>query len=321
MYGECMSPLRGQARRTRPIGLAPLRGFEAAGRLLSFTLAAAELNLTQSSISRQVAALERQVGRPLFVRRTRALELTPAGERLLRSVQQALQQLDGSVDEVRGRRHPSRVTISTYASFASLWLVPRLARFQRDHPTVEIRVDAGDRYVDLEAEGVDIAIRRSRPVVAPGEARSLHDEHVTPAVSPLLLERSGSALRSPQDLLAFPLLDLDDSVPASSAINWARWFEFAGIEGTPPAPRLLFTFIDQSVQAAVRGQGVVLGRSPFIDDLAATGDLLIPFPKLRMRTGYRYTLIDNPATRDEPHVSTFRDWVNTEFARGPQRQT
>jgi LysR family transcriptional regulator, glycine cleavage system transcriptional activator len=308
-------------RRARPIGLASLRGFEAAGRLLSFTLAAAELNLTQSSISRQVAALESQLGKPLFVRRTRALQLTLAGVRLLRSVQQALQQLDRTVGELRGRHHPSRVTVTTYASFASLWLVPRLARFQRDHPAVEIRIDAGDRYVDLQAEGVDLAIRRARPAATPDESRPLHDEEITPALSPLLLERSGTVLRSPQDMFALPLLDLDESVPASSTIDWARWFEFAGVQSTPPAARLLFTFIDQSVQAAVRGQGVVLGRSPFIDELAATGDLLIPFPRLRMQTGYRYALIDNPATRDEPQVSLFRDWVASEFKRGPERQT
>lgn len=310
-----MSTPRAPLRR-RPIGLAALRGFEAAGRLLSFTLAAAELNLTQSSISRQVASLERQVGRPLFTRHTRALELTAAGERLLRAVQHTLQQLDRTVDELRGRHQPSRVTVTTYASFASLWLVPRLARFQRDHPAIEIRIDATDRFVDLEADAVDIAIRRSRPVAIPNTATPLHDEDATPALSPLLLERSGTSLATPRDLFAFPLLELDDPVSAAS-VNWARWFEFADVAATPPAPRLLFTFVDQSVQAAVRGQGVVLGRSPFIDDLAASGDLLLPFPSLRMRTGYRYVLVDNPETRDDPQVATFRTWVTTEFERGP----
>jgi DNA-binding transcriptional LysR family regulator len=308
-------------RRRRPIGLAALRGFEASARLLSFTLAAEELSLTQSSISRQVAALERQLGRPLFVRRTRAIELTPAGGKLLHAAQQALGQIDRTVEAIRGDGHSNRITLATYASFASLWLVPRLAAFQREHPGIDIRIDASDRLVDLEAEGVDLAIRWTRPARVPRDALQLIAEEVTPAVSPLLLERSNIRLNEPKDLFQLPLLELDDAMPTSAASAWTRWFEFAGVRAAPPAPRLLFTFVDQSVQAAVRGQGVVLGRSPFLEDLTASGDLVTPFPKLRMATGYRYWLVEREATRDAPHVAAFRTWLKTEFERGPERQT
>src|SRR5512137_34067 len=202
-------------RPRRRIGLAALRGFEASARLLSFTRAADELSLTQSSISRQVAALERQIGRALFARRTRALDLTPAGAKLLRSVQAALGQIDRAVDEIRGDGQGARVSLATYASFASLWLVPRIAAFQREHPGIELRIDAGDRFVDLEAEGVDLAVRWTRPGSVPRGALHLLDEEVTPALSPLLLERSGVALRSPRDLFQLPLLELDDGLPTS----------------------------------------------------------------------------------------------------------
>lgn len=308
-------------RPRRRIGLAALRGFEASARLLSFTRAADELSLTQSSISRQVAALERQIGRALFARRTRALDLTPAGAKLLRSVQTALGQVDRTVDEIRGDGQGARVSLATYASFASLWLVPRIAAFQREHPGIELRIDAGDRFVDLEAEGVDLAVRWTRPGSVPRGALHLLDEEVTPALSPLLLERSGVVLRSPRDLFQLPLLELDDGLPTSAASAWTRWFDYAGVRGAPPAPRLLFTFIDQSVQAAVRGQGVVLGRSPFIDDLTASGDLVTPFPRLRMPTGFGFWLIEREASRDAPHVAAFRNWLTLEFERGPRRQT
>ena len=319
MYSDPVNS-RSNSRR-RPIGLAALRGFEASARLLSFTLAAHELNLTQSSISRQVAALERQIGRPLFVRRTRALDLTPAGVKLLRSAQQLLGQLDRTVDEIRGDGHSRRITLATYASFASLWLVPRLATFQREHPGIEIRIDAGDRFVDLEAEGVDLAIRWTKAGSVPRHAVHLMTEEVTPALSPLLLERSDVRLRDPKDLFQLPLLELDDALPTSAAGTWAHWFQFAGVRAAPPAPRLLFTFVDQSVQAAVRGQGVVLARSPFLEDLTASGDLVAPFPKLRMPTGYAFWLIEREATRDAPQVAAFRDWLSREFAQGPRRQT
>jgi DNA-binding transcriptional LysR family regulator len=310
-----------KSRPRRRIGLAALRGFEASARLLSFTRAADELNLTQSSISRQVAALERQIGRSLFVRRTRALELTAAGAKLLRSVQGALGQVDRTIDEIRGDGQGARISLATYASFASLWLVPRIAAFQREHPGIEIRIDAGDRFVDLEAEGVDLAVRWTRPASVPRGALHLLNEEVTPALSPLLLERSGVVLRAPKDLFQLPLLELDDLRTTSVAGSWIRWFDYAGVRAAPPAPRLLFTFIDQSVQAAVRGQGVVLGRSPFIDDLTASGDLIAPFPKLRMPTGFGFWLIEREATRDEPNVAAFREWLTREFEQGPHRQT
>jgi LysR family glycine cleavage system transcriptional activator len=324
-YGWPMSsrPPR-RAPRRRPIQAGALRGFEASGRLLSFTLAAAELSLTQSSISRQVAALERQVGKKLFTRKTRALALTGAGDQLLRSVRQALVAIDRTVEEIRGAGGPPRVAVTTYASFASLWLVPRLAGFQRLHPQIEVRIDAVDRAVDLEAEGIDVALRWARPQAAPAHASLLVEEDVTPAVSPDLLERSGAMLNAPADLLQLPLLELDNQTPTSIASSWSRWFEFAAVPAEaqrPAAGKLYFTFIDQSVQAAVRGQGVVLGRTPFLDDLVAAGQLVTPFPNLRLRTGYCYFLIENRERSDLPHVAAFRAWLNEEVRRGPRRST
>ena len=316
-------PPRRPARR-RPIAAGALRGFEASGRLLSFTLAAEELSLTQSSISRQVAALERQVGKKLFARKTRALALTSAGDQLLRTVRQSLAALDRTIEELRGTGGPPRVAVTTYASFASLWLVPRLAAFQRAHPQIEIRIDAGDRAVDLEAEGIDLALRWCRPQAAPGHALRLLDEEVTPAVSPDLLERSGTVINSPLDLLQLPLLEMDGQMPTSLASSWSRWFEFVDVPPEaqrPTAGKLYFTFIDQSVQAAVRGQGVVLGRTPFVDDLIAAGQLVTPFPTLRMRTGYCYFLIENRERSELAHVAAFRAWLNEEFRRGPRRDT
>lgn len=314
------SPAR--TRRKRPIQLQALRGFESAARHLSFTQAAAELKLTQSSISRQVAALEDDVGAALFVRETRALRLTPAGERLFQAVRQALAGVDRSVDEIRGGAAARRVTVTTYASFASLWLVPRLAEFQRLHPGIEIRIDASDRMMDLEAEGIDLALRWLRPgVPAPVHATLLGEEEFNVALSPRLLETAGAALKSPADLDRLPVLAMDDSVPSAPYSSWDKWCAMAGIAPIEGAARLVFTYVDQSVQAAVRGQGVALVRTPFLDDLVAAHDLVMPFPQLRRPTGYRYYLVDNPQRRELPQVAAFRQWVIEAFRRGPQRAT
>jgi DNA-binding transcriptional LysR family regulator len=319
MYAATMVPPsdRASRRRRRPIGLAGLRGFEAAARCLSFTVAAQELNLTQSSISRQVAALERQLGKALFVRRTRALELTAAGVALQRAVRQALAAVDQCVDELRGVGHAKRVTLSTYASFASLWLVPRLAAFQREHPDIEIRLDASDRLVDLEAEDVDVAIRWLPLGPLPPGATLLIDDVVAPAISPRLLH--GATLHSPADLAQWPLLDLDAGVAGTQRLNWARWFDFAGAAAVEPrAGRLVFSLVDQTVQAAIRGQGVALVRSPFLQDGVASGDLVMPFPHLRMPAGYRHVQVVNRTTSRRPHVAAFLDWLADEFRRAPQ---
>jgi LysR family transcriptional regulator, glycine cleavage system transcriptional activator len=304
-------------RRRRPIGLAPLRGFEAAARHLSFTVAAQELNLTQSSISRQIATLEQQVGRPLFVRRTRALLLTAAGQQLQHAVRQALTAIDQGVDDIRGVGSLRRVTLSTYASFASLWLAPRLAAFQRQHPDIEIRLDASDRVVDLQAEDVDVAIRWVPPGRSIADATLLVDDVIAPAVGPRLLQAAPP--HKPADLARWPLLDLDSSVAGAQRLNWSTWFDFAGAGSVEPkAGRMLFSFVDQAVQAAVRGQGVALVRSPFLQDCVASGDLVMPFPGLRMPTGYRHVLVVNPAGARRPHVEAFLAWLTGQFQQAPQ---
>ncbi|HEX4584909.1 MAG TPA: LysR substrate-binding domain-containing protein [Burkholderiaceae bacterium] len=309
--------------RKRPIGLAALRGFESAARHLSFTHAAEELHLTQSAISRQVAALESDVGQRLFLRRTRALVLTPAGERLARSARQALSVVDRAVDEIRGRTASPRVVVTTYPSFASLWLVPRLATFQREHPGIEIRVDAQGRRVDLEAEGVDIALRRCPPQDAPAGAIALLDEDVTPALSAELLNRFGGRLQSPADLLRLPLIDMEDDFPADMSDSWPHWFEFAGVQsdGDASAPVMVVTYIDQSMLAAARGQGVVLARRPFREDMVAGGHLMTPFPEIRVPTGYGMYLIVNEASRGRAAVVELRDWLLKEFKRPPPRHS
>jgi LysR family glycine cleavage system transcriptional activator len=317
------APTPRRAPRRRPIGLAGLRGFEAAARLLSFTLAGEELRLTQSAISRQVGALEEEVGARLFVRRTRALALTSAGERLARSVRQALDTVDRSVEDIRGHAARPRIVLTTYPSFASLWLVPRLAAFQRLHPGIEIRIDADGRRVDLQAEGVDVALRRSRLGEAGPGAIQLTEEDVTPALSTELLNRHGGRLASPQQLAELPLIEIEDDLPGDTAGSWWRWFEFAGVrtDASTRPPVMVVTFIDQSIQAAARGQGAVLAYNPFRDDMVASGQLTVPFPDLRLATGYGMYLIPNPDTRARKPVGELCDWVLQEFARPRNRRS
>ncbi len=127
--------------RTRAIGAGHLRAFLAVARHLNFRAAADELSLTQSAVSRQIQSLEDEVGVPLFLRHTRAVELTGAGAQLLRSVAPALEQIDASVRQIRQTVGRKSVAITTWASFAAMWLIPRLESFQRAWPDIDIRID------------------------------------------------------------------------------------------------------------------------------------------------------------------------------------
>src|SRR5688572_15363400 len=143
-------------QRDLPVSLDALRGFEAAARHLSFTHAGAELALSQSAVSRQVQALEEDLGVKLFQRRTRALVLTEAGEHYYREVSKALQQLRDATAALRTDTEPV-VRVTTPITFASLWLVPRLASFQARNEDVTVHIAADNAVLDLERGSLDVA--------------------------------------------------------------------------------------------------------------------------------------------------------------------
>ena len=149
-------------RRVLPSTQA-LACFESAARHISYTKAAQELSLTQSAVSRQIQALEQEVGAALFLRHTRSVELSAAGALLLRATQPALEGVDNAVRQIRQSLGRQSVTITTWASFASMWLIPRLEAFQQAHPDIDIRIDATDNVVDLDTADVDLALRYALP--------------------------------------------------------------------------------------------------------------------------------------------------------------
>lgn len=301
----------------RPLALAHLRVFEAAGRLRSFTAAGAELALSQSAVSRHVAEIERQIGQALFLRRTRALELTVAGTELLAAVQQALGRIDECVARLRLPDARYRIDISTFASFASMWLVPRLAAFQALHPEADIRLSASDRYVDLDREGFTLALRACDRRHPPPGAIHLFDETVAPMCSPQFARRArlaGQPLRGPADLAHHVLLDMQHDRPLPAMVDsWDRWFRRIGHAPVRPRGRLIFDMIDQMHQAAVAGQGMALGRRPFSDALVAAGKLVVPFGE-PVPTGYAYYALLAERAAGEPTALAFVAWVQAQVA-------
>ena len=161
--------------RHRPLAVGPLRAFEAVARRLSFSAAAEELYLTQSAISRQIRSLEEELGATLFKRGTRHVELAPDGKLLLSAVEPMLERLDSTVRQIRSTRGRRVVNVTTFASFASLWLIPRLEAFQREHPDMDIRVSALDQLVEIDDSEFDVALRYAAPnrVALPSPKKSI----------------------------------------------------------------------------------------------------------------------------------------------------
>jgi len=295
-----------------------LRGFEAAGRRLSFTLAAEELFLTQSALSRQVKALEDALGVPLFERRHRALALTAAGTAFHRDVSAALEALAGAASRVRGEARAPGLVVSTSVSFASLWIIPRLSRFRARHPNVEVYVSADDRLVDLARGDVDLVIRYLPDARVPEGAVRLFGERMLPVVSPALLAGGGPPLARPADLAHHVLLHLDDPDGRMPWLNWAAWLSANGAPDLRPAGSLRFRIYDQVVQAAVGGQGIALGRIPILAEHLRDGRLVAPFAR-RYDSARGYYVIVAPQSAERPDVVAFVDFLVTEA--GAERTT
>jgi len=291
-----------------------LRGFEAAGRRLSFTLAAEELFVTQSALSRQIKALEDALAVPLFERKHRSLALTPAGAALHRAVADALAALVAAAETARGKAVPRGVTLSTTVSFASLWIIPRLSRFRAAHPDVEVYVSADDRVVDITRGDVDVVVRYLPDAHAPADALRLFGERMMPVASPRLVGRGGTPLARPADLARHVLLHLDDPDGRMPWLDWNSWLAANGAPGLKPAGALRFTLYDHLIQAAVGGQGVALGRVPMIAAHLRDGRLVAPFAK-RYDSPRSYFVIVAPRADLRPDVAAFVRWLTEEAAR------
>ena len=295
--------------RSRPISAGNLRAFEAVARHLNFRAASEEMALTQSAVSRQIQSLEEEVGVSLFLRHTRAVELTSAGAQLLAAVTNALPRIDGAVRQIRQSAGRKSVSLTTFASFASMWLIPRMEQFQRDNPDIDIRIDASDASLDLDVADVDLALRYGPMANMPASAVRLFGEQLTPVASPWLL-KTGAPLKQPADLAQFALIEAGDAHRTHLEwLTWRRWFDEQKQSKLVPRRWLYFNYAYQMVQAALTGQGVVLARLPMVAESLANGDLIEPLPRLRMESPHAYWLIVGPRSGQRPEIRDFCDWL------------
>jgi LysR family transcriptional regulator, glycine cleavage system transcriptional activator len=284
-----------------------VRGFVAVGRRMSITLAAQDLCLTQSAVSRQVHALEEVLGVKLFARGYRSLQFTGEGERLFRIADVSVQQLQdviGTLD-TRQQRRPVTITLST--GVAALWLLPRLSMLQDQHRAIDVRIAASNRVLDLKAEGIDLAVRYCSEASAPPGADRLFGEHLLAVCHPSLTVTQ----REPSEIIRKSVL-LDFDEPRRPWMHWSQMLAAAGLSSVRPRAIMRFNQYEQVIQAAVAGQGIAVGRVALIEPMLADGRLVaLPHFKANHELDHAYWLIRSPS---EPHrdVETVALWIKRE---------
>ena len=308
---------KGSTLQPRLPSLDLLKGFEAAARLLSFTKAGEELYLSQSAVSRQIQELEEQLGVPLFERRHRALELTEAGQALYAASAQVLATMRSVTDRLRATQSRRTLSVTTSQSFASLWLIPRLAGFTRTHADLDVRISADTRVLDLERDGLDLAIRHGPATLAGDGAVKLFGERVFPVCSPKLMKDPKRPLLEPADLRHHVLLQYDDPEGRHPWMHWKTWLEAERLADLRPAGSLTFSGYDQIIPAAIAGHGVAIGRSPLVRKMITSGELVAPFTRTTdPARGYYAVLSKNSAGR--PEVTDFVNWLKEESKKEPR---
>jgi LysR family glycine cleavage system transcriptional activator len=281
-----------------------LRAFEAAARHLSFTLAASELSVTQTAISHQIRRLEEELGVRLFIRQNRALALTPEARDYLPGIRAAFNDLRLATDRLLRKDDDKVLTISTLASLAAKWLLPRLTDFQEQHPGIDVRITTSTSLVDFQRDDVDAAIRYGRGQWQGLRADWLMADELFPVCSPSLL-RGDKPLRQPEDLRGYTLLHTSNA----NSDDWRLWLTAAGQPSDiARQPGITFDMIFMTIQAAIDGIGVAMGRTSYVQDDIAKGRLVVPF-KIALPADAGFYLVSPQGRREAPKLAAFREWM------------
>lgn len=281
--------------------LPALRTFESAARLGSFKAAAVELTVSATAVSHQIRALEDQLGVPLFVRSTRSIELTTAGDALAPVLTRAFSDIRNALEVVLSEE--AVITVSTSPSFATLRLVPRLLEFYAEYPNYSVQLDTTTRAINLKQDRrVDIAIRYGHGPYEGLDETPLFEETFGAYVSPGLLLPD-------QKLEDLTLIETAWQQDVLSDISWKNWLDAARIDITNPTV-VHFDEEEHVLQAAIAGQGVALASAILVADLV-NRNLLAPYRSDVRLKGAAYTALCLPERRSTRKIHSFLSWLTS----------
>ena len=278
---------------------------------MSFSRAAEELNVTPAAIGQQVRALESFLGEILFVRMNRSVELTAAGQALLPGIRDSFDQLQRTLETFYRRTTRRLLTISVEPSFGAMWLMPRLDRLRKQHPEIEIRLDATIRTVDFTRDAVDVAIRYCDGSCSGLRCTALfEDDEVFPVCSPDLLH-GALPLERPEDLQWHRLLRNEWRAHQPTWPDWAMWLKTAGVENAVDplqGPEFAYGSHHLMMEAVRAGQGIGLSSRILAGGDLDAGRLVRPFSLAVPQDMFYYLAVPKVMT-DEPMVAAFREWI------------
>ena len=295
--------------RKQLISLSALVTFEAAARLLSFTRAAAELNVTQAAVSRQIRLLESRTDTKLFLRGHRKISLTPEGEVLLQAMSQSLQIITGALADIQSTKD-NELVISALVAFSNLWLSPKLPAFQRQHPKLNVRVIATNEYENLAASEIDVSLRFGDGKWKDGEAIFLFQDRVFPAASADYVAKHAPVVEA-FDVTAHNLIDSNVKYPGW--LGWNDWLKALGYKGSEVKVGTWYSYYNDAVSAALNGQGILLGWNALILDHLHSGRLQKLTNDEVLTEAAHYAVI-SPSSGNKPSVQAFVSWLQSACA-------
>jgi len=295
--------------------LNALKAFEAVSRHLNYARAAEELRVTPAAVKQLVSKLEEALGTQLVKRSGRGLELTSSGQSGCRMLASGFSQLRDAVDMMRAPDVRKRLIVSVEPSFATAWLVPRLESFRASNGEVDVLIDSSLKIVDVENGAADIAVRFGRAPQDNLVSHRLFDEQLCAFCSPSLasgprkLKEIGDLQHA--TLLHWDLSDLSWAHATKRWMGWQPWLAEVGADHVNSATGVRFSDYNLAVQAAIAGQGVVLGSLPVLHDLVETNLLTCPFRE-RVTTNIGYDLVTTRRALRRAEVQAFMDWIVAE---------
>lgn len=295
--------------------LNALRAFEVVSRHLNYARAAEELRVTPAAVKQLVGKLEHALGTQLVKRSGRGLELTSSGQNGCKVLASGFSQVREAVDMMRAPDARKRLIVSVEPSFATAWLVPKLERFRETNAEVDVLIDSSLKIADLENGAADIAVRFGLAPEGALVSHRLFDEQLCAFCSPSLvsgsrkLDEVGDLQQT--TLLHWDLSDLSWAHATKRWMGWQPWLAEVGADHISSATGVHFSDYNLAVQAAIAGQGVVLGSLPVLQDLVAANLLVCPFPEW-VTTDIGYDLVTTQRALQRTEVQAFMDWIIAE---------
>ena len=299
--------------------LNALRAFEAVARLKSFTKAADELSVTRAAVSHQIKNLEEYMGFPLFERHTRSISLTAAGEAALPKLREGFNNISDAVHLMTSHLANESITVWMAPSFASKWLIPRLHSFSNQYPDIDMQISAVPGLIDsasnsgfsieelFRSDDVDVVIRYGKGNYPGCRIYKLFSVEAVPLCSPALMNDPEKPLLKPDDLKYHTLLH--DNTDYVGRPAWSKWLKEAGVQGVKHDRGLRFNHISLAIDAAIDGQGVLLGIKALAKNDIEAGRLCIPFQQTMPIEMSYYAIYPESAESNLHAVDSFIKWI------------